>query len=377
MAWTLGVSQAALAADPAATQVRVATFDSGFGGFLTAKSIEQASRTILEKYHASITIRHYGDTLNSPYGEKTPQQIAQLGSAGVIKALDDGADTVFIACNTASTQYDAIEDAVEQTHPGRSKDVVSIIAASAVKAKEVIDRKLAGSNEASFAILATPATVRSMAYPRQLASLYGAALQEQGLEVFAQERWYTAKGDTVQSATQESRIELAGGKTIHLYQLAPGNWVELIERGANLAEKNRAISRDLGILFERMPQGARLDGIGYFCTHFPVLDYAIRLETHRRGRDAGSTEYIAQGPLMAAIFAAQVKARLHLRDRRPSPQVLDQLIAQSRASITLTGDNVDVTRALARTLFPGDPDPVIRQESFAPADSVVRQATPQ
>lgn len=63
---------------------------------------------VLREYNVAITIRHYGDTKNAPYGEKTPEQIAALASAGVIKTLADGADLVFIACNTASTQYHAI-----------------------------------------------------------------------------------------------------------------------------------------------------------------------------------------------------------------------------------------------------------------------------
>jgi len=69
--------------------LHVATFDSGFGGFFTAKSIEKVTPPLLERYDTAITIRHYGDTLNSPYGEKFPAEIAKLGSDGVLKALDE------------------------------------------------------------------------------------------------------------------------------------------------------------------------------------------------------------------------------------------------------------------------------------------------
>lgn len=52
-----------------------------------------------------------------------------------------------------------------------------------------------------------------MAYPRQLAALYQTELQAEPLTPFTQERWFKASGATVQSATQHSRLHLAGGKT--------------------------------------------------------------------------------------------------------------------------------------------------------------------
>ena len=165
---------AQVVAPPAASPLRVATFDSGFGGYLTAKSIEVTAASLLQHYDTTITIRHYGDTKNLPYGEKTPGQIATLGSAGVLRAFEQGADMVFIACNTASTQYDRIRQAVDAAYPGQVKPVVSIIDASATEAKRLLDLSLAQRSTATFLIMATPATVRAMVYPRQLARLYAA-----------------------------------------------------------------------------------------------------------------------------------------------------------------------------------------------------------
>ncbi|MGH8529751.1 MAG: aspartate/glutamate racemase family protein, partial [Nevskiales bacterium] len=330
-----------------------------------------ASGELLRDYNVIISIRHYGDTKNLPYGEKSPEQIAALASAGVLKALADGADLVFIACNTASTQYDAIQRAVENAYPGRSQDVLSIIDASALRAKEIIDRKLASSDEARFAVLATPATVRNMAYPRRIAALYQTELVEQKPALYPQERWYRApskaQSATVESLTQESRLRLANGKTVHLVQLAPANWVDLIEHGGNLADKNRAVTRDLNLLFAQFPDGAQLDGFGYFCTHYPVLDNAIRLETTNQHRAGAAMDYIAQGALMAELFRQRAQQRLkdHRRTHPPDAAERARLSAHSRASITLSSDHIEATHRLARTMFPGDPEPTIIHEDFS------------
>lgn len=348
--------------------LHVATFDSGFGGFFTAKSIEKVTPPLLKRYNTAITIRHYGDTRNSPYGEKSPAEIAELGSDGVLKALDEGADMVFIACNTASTQYDKIEQAVDRAYPGRSRDVFSIVNSSASEAKRLIDQRLLQATDAEFAILATPATVKSMAYPRRLAQLYGEPLSEQDPHFITQPRWLKSKGDTVQSVTEESEIYLSSGKTIHIYQMAPANWVELIEHGAYLKQKQDAVKRDLALLFSMLPQGTRLDAVGYFCTHFPAFDSAIRLEMSSHGSAGTNTAYILQGPLMADIYIHEANARLNNNHRASpiSPGELHRLVVLSRATITISGNNADVTRQLARTLFPGDPTPAIHVEDLKP-----------
>jgi glutamate racemase len=117
-------------------QIRIDTFDSGFGGYFTANAIEKSAQQIVKTKDAAFTIHHFGDTKFAPYGEKTPEQIAELTAYGVKRALSKGSDTVFIACNTASTQYPAVVRAVEAEFPGRGKDVISIIQSSAEEAKK-------------------------------------------------------------------------------------------------------------------------------------------------------------------------------------------------------------------------------------------------
>ena len=348
------------------TALHVATFDSGFGGYLTAKSIEVASASLLRDYDTTITVHHYGDTKNLPYGEKTPDQIATLASAGVLKAFDEGADMVFIACNTASTQYTRIRHAVDAAYPKQPKPVISIIEASTAEAKRQIDATLAHQPTATFAILATPATVRSMVYPRQLAALYGASIAEEAPRAFKQPRWYSVLGPSVETLLQKSVIVLPAGRRVDVYQLAPANWVELIEHGADLKLKREAVHRDLGLLLPQLAGNAAPDVVGYFCTHYPILDGAIRADLAGRTPGAANTHFIAQGELMAKLFRSMAEDRLKGRERAQALTAaqLAPLIEQARASITISGANGRTTRALARSMFPNDPEPLVVEQDL-------------
>ena len=356
----------AVSAPPATPLLRVATFDSGFGGYLTAKSIEVTAASLLQHYDTTITIRHYGDTKNLPYGEKTPGQIATLGSAGVLRAFEQGADMVFIACNTASTQYDRIRQAVDAAYPGQVKPVVSIIDASAKEAKRLLDESLAQRSTATFLIMATPATVRAMVYPRQLARLYAAPLVEEAPRAFTQPRWYTANGPTIDSLIQKSAINLPGGRHIEVIQLAPANWVELIEHGADAKLKREAVRRDLGLLAKQLPQAAGPDVVGYFCTHYPIFDDTIRAEVALQLPTPRPPTYIAQGQLMARIFQGMAEERLQGRQRKVPlrAEQLQALLGTARANITISGQNGPVTRQLAQTMFPNDPAPIVTEEDL-------------
>lgn len=122
--------------------IHVATFDSGFGGYFTAKSIEQAGRAMEQQYAVHFSIDHYGDSLNAPYGEKTPQQIARFAAQGILRAFKGGAQQVFIACNTASTQYDHIKQILDSTQPGLSSRTISIVESSVAELKRQIEGRL-------------------------------------------------------------------------------------------------------------------------------------------------------------------------------------------------------------------------------------------
>lgn len=336
-----------------AAPLRVATFDSGFGGFFTAKEIEKESRDLQKKRDVSISITHYGDTLNAPYGEKTPVQIAELSAKGISRAFDDGAEYVFIACNTASTRYQDIKAILNSKNPGRGDRIISIIDSSVTELRRQIDLILTKENKASVAILATPATVKAGAYLRALTQSYGATLNAREIKKIAQKRWYQKKGDVIENVLQEAVLKLANGKEIHIHQIGPGNWVELIEHGADAKTKNEHIAADL----RSLSSGKNFQVVGQFCTHFPAVHNMIKDEGKRLGMVSDATTYIQQGPLMAKIFRQMVETKSQVRKNAES-------LPDPRAKIFISGDNLTDTQNLAKEIFPLDPHPLIEKKNF-------------
>lgn len=72
----------------------VGVFDSGLGGISVLKSL------VSELPHEQFSF--FGDSLNSPYGDREPDDIVALSRAIVERQLDAGAKAVVIACNTAT-----------------------------------------------------------------------------------------------------------------------------------------------------------------------------------------------------------------------------------------------------------------------------------
>lgn len=343
--------------------IKVATFDSGFGGYFTAKAIEQSADSLGQSYNARFSISHFGDTANLPYGEKTPEQIANLTASGVLRALKGGANMVFIACNTASTQYEAVKKAVDAEYPNRSKDVFSVIEVSAMDAKRQIDDRLKTQDEVNFAIMATPATLKAGAYPRAIAKLYGQDLKDVPLTPITQPRWFKEKGATIDNYTGMVSLKVDGGKTVNIYQLAAANWVDLIEQGGNQDDKKKIVAQDLAYLDDLVPQGKKLDGVGEFCTHYPVFDGMIQSHLKEKGTAKDNAFFITQGHLMADLFEKRIEQDLKGQDRKTPLTEAEkaELIKEQRPTLTISGDNVDATEKLVRTVFPNDPAPKVEQ----------------
>lgn len=73
----------------------IGIFDSGMGG----KTVEAEILKLLPK----AKILYFADTAHFPYGEKSPAELQAICRANVQTLLDQGAELIVIACNTATT----------------------------------------------------------------------------------------------------------------------------------------------------------------------------------------------------------------------------------------------------------------------------------
>lgn len=345
----------AKAADPGV--YRVATFDSGFGGYFTAKEIEKQARALSAEGYGPFAVAHYGDTTNVPYGEKTPEEIARFASAGILAAFRDGNRDVYIACNTASTQFDRIREILRAENLSYPNHTYSIIDVSVRAVMKTVSATLKSGDVATVAIMATPAAIKSETYPKFLAKALGVPFVPGTFTTFTQARWLAAKGATVDSLAYVTELPLGPKKKVVVYQMAPANWVEMIENGAPEAEKREAVRRDVALLTSGVKPGQRIDVVGEFCTHYPVFDTMIRAEYERLGKVAAGAPFVVQGPLMGQLFRTQ------FLERKPA-KAAGQVPPPATPPFYMSGSNFEPIRALVKAIFPNDPAPRIEHREF-------------
>ncbi|WP_150465831.1 hypothetical protein [Francisella sp. SYW-2] len=332
----------------------IQTFDSGFGGFFTAKAIEEKAKEVVKDYDVSFKIKHLGDTKNAPYGEKKPEAIGYYTAFNLSDIFEQGSpDMTFVACNTASTRKNQANEIIDSMYgKSKSNNISYVIQASTKRVKSLIDPVLAKNSVANISIISTPATLKSQAYPKAIAKLYGGTLQSNRIQEIPQDRWYKGKtSNKIISLTRVSTIKF-DDKTIFIYQLAPANWVDLVEHGAPKDVKEKIVARDLDLLKAIIPKGTKIDVFGEFCTHYPVVDGIIKNDT--KDIKTANTEYILQGPLMADIFMQRLMPEIE-QYKRDKPledgKELQKLYKELKPSIVVTGNNVQETRDLVNTIF--------------------------
>lgn len=126
--------------------MNIGVFDSGFGGL-----------TVLRALLAHIPEAHYiylGDTARLPYGSKSRVTIARYAVSSARFLIDQGAELLVIACNTASAL--ALNE-IEEAAAAHRVPVVGVIAPGAAEAARA-------SATRDVLIIATSATVESHAY---------------------------------------------------------------------------------------------------------------------------------------------------------------------------------------------------------------------
>jgi len=76
--------------------MKIGFFDSGRGGLLVAKSVQD----LMPQYEYI----YYGDTAHVPYGERAESEIYSLTKKGVAYLFEQDCALVVLACNTASAE---------------------------------------------------------------------------------------------------------------------------------------------------------------------------------------------------------------------------------------------------------------------------------
>ena len=139
----------------------VGIFDSGLGGLTVLDAVAQKLPDVAFVYLA--------DSANAPYGVRTPDDIYALTKAAVARLWDEGCDLVILACNTASAA--ALRRMQEEGLPD-GKRVLGVF----VPLIEALTERDWGDNSPPrevgvkhVALFATPATVSSRAFQRELA----------------------------------------------------------------------------------------------------------------------------------------------------------------------------------------------------------------
>ncbi|SIS55671.1 glutamate racemase [Phaeovulum vinaykumarii] len=139
----------------------VGVFDSGLGGLTVYEALAERL--------PDVPFVYLGDNAHAPYGVRDADDIYRLTCAGVERLWAEGCDLVILACNTASAA--ALKRMQERWIP-KDKRVLGVF----VPLIEALTERQWGDNSPPrevavkhVALFATPATVSSRAFQRELA----------------------------------------------------------------------------------------------------------------------------------------------------------------------------------------------------------------
>ena len=139
----------------------VGIFDSGLGGLTVYDKVA--------KRLPDVPLVYFGDNAHAPYGVRDADDIYNLTTAAVGRLFEHGCNLVILACNTASA---AALRRMQESWVPRDKRVLGVF----VPMIEAVTERQWGDNSPPrevavkhVALFATPATVRSRAFQRELA----------------------------------------------------------------------------------------------------------------------------------------------------------------------------------------------------------------
>ncbi|MHA6262121.1 glutamate racemase [Arenibacterium sp. CAU 1754] len=139
----------------------IGIFDSGLGGLTVLDAVQ--------KRLPDVDFVYFGDNAHAPYGVRDADDVYQLTMRAVERLWEAGCDLVILACNTASAA--ALRRMQEEGLP-KGKRVLGVF----VPLIEALTERQWGDNSPPrevgikhVALFATPATVASRAFQRELA----------------------------------------------------------------------------------------------------------------------------------------------------------------------------------------------------------------
>lgn len=239
----------------------VGVFDSGLGGLTV---LDAVARRLPETAFV-----YFGDNAHAPYGVRDADEIYRLTCGGVARLWDEGCDLVILACNTASAA--ALRRMQEGWVP-EGKRVLGVF----VPLIEALTERQWGDNSPPrevavkhVALFATPATVSSRAFQREL------AFRAIGVDVEAQ---------------------------------PCGGLVDAIEAGDEILAE-ALVRSHVAALKRRMPHPeAAILG----CTHYPLLQHVfqealgpdVRVYSQAALVAESLSDYLARRPEFAGIGTA-------------------------------------------------------------------------
>src|SRR6056297_1440143 len=198
----------------------VGIFDSGLGGLTVWDAVS--------KRLPEVPFVYLGDNAHTPYGVRDADDIYDLTTTNVARLFDAGCDLVILACNTASA---AALRRMQEAWVPEGKRVLGVF----VPLIEALTERQWGDNSPprevavkNVALFATPATVASRAFQREL------AFRAIGVDVEAQ---------------------------------ACGGVVDAIEEG-DMILAEALVRSHVDALRRKMPQP---DAAVLGCTHYPIM----------------------------------------------------------------------------------------------------------
>lgn len=139
----------------------VGIFDSGLGGLTVLDAVQ--------KRLPDVPFVYFGDNVHAPYGVRDADDVYQLTTKAIERLWDEGCDLVILACNTASA---AALRRIQESWIPQDKRVLGVF----VPLIEALTERQWGDNSPPkevavkhVALFATPATVSSRAFQRELA----------------------------------------------------------------------------------------------------------------------------------------------------------------------------------------------------------------